>query len=182
MAREIVNFKNNLLSALEIIYISRYSPKFNYTVGGDGFKGNHSGEKNPFFGRHHTEESKNKMRLAHKGKVISKETREKISESLKGRVYSEETKRKLSLSQKGKKLSSQHRENMIKSKNSTGIFRVYKRKQSDCIQGFRWVYQYPDENNKIHTISSVDLNKLKQKVLAKGLEWREFNGEADTRD
>lgn len=33
------DFDENLLNALEIIYIKRYSPKFNFTVGGDGSTG-----------------------------------------------------------------------------------------------------------------------------------------------
>ena len=168
------DFGRNLLSALEIIYIRRYNPKFNYTIGGDGVRNDRSGANNPFFGKKHTKESRQKMSQSRKGLSRSEETKKKISNSLKGRVFSEETKLKLSLSQKGRPLSKEHRENMIKSKNSTGIFRVSKRKQKDCLQGFRWVYQYPDENKKIHSISSVDLDKLKEKVLARGLEWREL--------
>lgn len=184
------DFNENLLNALEIIYTHRYKPKFSFTIGGDGVRGhklsdahkkklseNHadfSGENNPFYGRTHTKESKLKMSSAKKGKPLSEATRKKLSESLKGRVFSDETRRKLSLAQKGRKLSDEHRENMIKSKNSTGFFRVYKRKQKDCTQGFRWVYQYPNELGKISQISSVDLNKLKEKVLNNGLEWREF--------
>lgn len=32
-------YSENLDSALEILYIRRYSPKFNYTIGGDGVRG-----------------------------------------------------------------------------------------------------------------------------------------------
>ena len=32
-------YSDNLDCALEILYIRRYSPKFNYTIGGDGIKG-----------------------------------------------------------------------------------------------------------------------------------------------
>ena len=43
------------------------------------------GENNPFYGKHHTEESKMKNRLAHLGKKPSEETRKKMSIAFKGR-------------------------------------------------------------------------------------------------
>lgn len=79
---------------------------------------------NPFKGKQHSEEAKNRMSLKtkgrvawnkgipcaketkeklsnfHKGKVISKETRAKISESLKGIVVSDSTRKKLSIAAK----------------------------------------------------------------------------------
>ena len=42
------------------------------------------GEKNPFFGKRHSEQTKLKMSIARKGKLKSKETRRRMSESLKG--------------------------------------------------------------------------------------------------
>ena len=61
------------------------------------------GEKNHFYGRHHTEESKAKMSAAQKGKVISPETRAKMSEAHKN--PSPETRAKLSESRAGEKNS-----------------------------------------------------------------------------
>ena len=58
-------------------------------------------------------------------------------------------------------------------KNTTGYFRVSKQKNNKCKQGFTWNYQY-FEGRKRRNISSTDLKKLKQKVLAKGLEWKKF--------
>ena len=54
---------------------------------------------------------------------------------------------------------------------TTGIFRVYKQKAKSCKQGFTWKYQYYGKDGKRRKFESVDLLKLKQKVLAKGFEW-----------
>ena len=55
--------------------------------------------------------------------------------------------------------------------NTTGYFRVMKIKKDGAKQGFTWLYTYYDERGKRHRITSVDLDKLKEKVLSKGLEW-----------
>jgi group I intron endonuclease len=47
-------------------------------------------------GRTHSEETRRKMSKANKGRTLSEETRRKISEASKGRTHSEETRRKLS--------------------------------------------------------------------------------------
>lgn len=102
-------------------------PMANITDGGDGTSGykhrddtivkmkeNRTGEKNQFFGRSHSEETKKLISESKKanpstpwlGKPRDEETKKKISESLFGRVghkHTEESKRKLSLSHKGKK-------------------------------------------------------------------------------
>ena len=60
-----------------------------------------------------------------------------------------------------------------KTRNSTGYFRVSKWKAPKYKQGFVWVYRGMEQAKTI-TIKSADLETLKQKVLAKGLEWREL--------
>lgn len=55
--------------------------------------------------------------------------------------------------------------------NSTGFFRVNKIKRKTK-QGFVWAYMYYKQGAKYQTfISSIDLRKVKEKVLKKGLEW-----------
>ena len=77
----------------------------------------HLGEKNHFFGRNHSEKTKNLIAEAKKanpskpwfGKPRNEETRKKIADALKGRVghkHTDESKRKLSLAHKGKKQAS----------------------------------------------------------------------------
>ena len=74
---------------------------YNYTLGGVGWKGakhsdeskskisdNHAdvkGKNAPFYGRKHTKESKDKMRMAKIGKKASKETKDKLSIIMKGK-------------------------------------------------------------------------------------------------
>lgn len=72
-------------------------------------KGKHAKEKNPFYGKHHNEDSRKRMSISHKGqkpwnkgKSMSEETKKKISEANKGRIISEETRLKMSISNVGK--------------------------------------------------------------------------------
>lgn len=93
----------------------------NFTDGGEGVSGLvHSeeskkmmseakkeltGEDNPFYGKKHSEETLEKMRLAKIGKKHSEEHKAKIRKSMvginKGQKHSEETKRKISESKSG---------------------------------------------------------------------------------
>ena len=117
--------------------------------------------------------------LHNTGRKYSEETCRKLSESLKGennpnwgKPRSEETKKKISESQKGKIISKESMMKMSKSHNKTGYYRVSKRK-THTKQGFLWTYSHYTEKGLRH-ITSVDIDKLKEKVLAKGLEWIEL--------
>ena len=103
-----------------------------------------SGENNPMYGKQHSEETKQKMSNAKKGE----------NHPMYGKQHLEETKRKIS-----------------EAKNTSGYYRVYKINDKNCKQGFRWKYQYYNENGKKKSISSVSIEKLEEKVLEKGLEW-----------
>jgi group I intron endonuclease len=59
-------------------------------------KGNKS-----MLGKKHTEETKDKIRIANTGKEFSEQRKAKISSANKGRIVSEETKQKLSIAGKG---------------------------------------------------------------------------------
>ena len=67
-------------------------------------------------------------------------------------------------------------ESSLTRENKTGFFRVTKRK-TNTKQGFTWAYSFK-ENNQINFVSSVDISKLKSKVLANGWEWIELTDEA----
>ena len=97
------------------------------------------GVKNSMYGKNHTE------------KAISKIREAKIGD--KNPCY-------------GKPRPKKIREKISIKTNTSGYFRVTKRKKD-------WLYQYR-ENGKKKYISSKDIAKLKNKVLSKGLEWKEF--------
>ncbi|MBQ6220073.1 MAG: GIY-YIG nuclease family protein [Methanobrevibacter sp.] len=56
--------------------------------------------------------------------------------------------------------------------SSTGFLRVSKEYGNSFKKGYRWCYQYRDEvSKKNRKVSSVDLMKLKEKVINQGLDW-----------
>ena len=161
-----VDFQERL-NALEIQYIRQLKPKFNFTDGGDGSSGfKHSeesrkkmseaqkGKNNPMYGKRHSEKAKKKMSESKKGE----------NHPMYGKTFSESTRKKIS-------------ESLSKNLNTTGFYRVYKKKQNNCKQGFIWKYCYRNENNKRKVLSSTDLKKLEQKVLLNNLEWKIINEE-----
>jgi group I intron endonuclease len=105
----------------EQLYIDTYSPEYNVCPIAGSVKGIKRSEtfaeaitermqgNTIWRGRTHTEEAKEKIAIANKGrkphttgKHLSEETRQKISQSLKGHTISEELRKKLSESRKGK--------------------------------------------------------------------------------
>lgn len=97
----------------------------------------------------------------------TEETKKKISEANKGKVPWHA----------GKNHSEEYKQNMSESKNTSGYLYVYKRKDKTCTQGFIWCYRYRI-NGKRESILSVDIEKLEEKVKAKGLPWKKFKEEA----
>ena len=68
------------------------------------------GNKNPFYGKHHSDETKEKLRIQRKGKRLTEEYKKKISEAItgeknpfKGKHHSEESKEKNEKSKTWKK-------------------------------------------------------------------------------
>jgi len=61
-----------------------------------------SGKNAPMYGKHHTEETKQKISNTLKGREISKEAKEKIGNFNRGKIVSDETKLKQSINKKQK--------------------------------------------------------------------------------
>lgn len=125
-------------------------------------------------GKKHSEETKRKMSIARKGRTLSDYHIMRLRESHIGLKHSEETKKQMSIDRKGKKLTEKQKRNVSKSKNTTGFFRVSKAKRKSCKQGFYYVYSYY-EGGKRKAITATNINKLKEKVVSKGLEWYKFD-------
>ena len=91
-----------------------------------------------------------------------------------GKKHTHEAKLKISRAHKGEPKSKQHCLNLSKARSNTGYYRVGIWKTDRLKQGWCYRYQYTDENNKTQSICSIDIEKLKKKVLDKGLEWIEY--------
>lgn len=107
----------------------------------------------------------------------------KISKSLKGidrsgkknpmygKKHTSITKKKMSELKKGISLSQDVKDKMSFNKTTTGYYNVSIEKTKNTKQGFVYCYQYYDDDKKRHKIRSTDLDKLKDKVIAKKLRW-----------
>ena len=145
-----------LLMEREAYWVAHYNTyeddfHYNLTPGGD-----FSPSKLP--------EVRAKMSKAKSGKKLSQKTRKKMSKAKSGKRHY----------MYGKKHTQKTREKISKARNTTGYYRVYKQKGSQYKQGFTYKYLYY-ENGEHCAIYSVDLEKLEQKVKAKGLEWIKFD-------
>lgn len=98
-----------------------------------------AGEKHPWFGRHHTEETKEKISNSHKGMPVSESTRKKLSDMnsgvnnpFYGRKHSEETRKKISEKKQG-------------SNNAYAKMILQLDKQDNCIRIWGYIRQASDE-------------------------------------
>lgn len=108
-----------------------------------------TGENNPFYGKKLSKEHKKKIKDNH-AHICGK------NHWNYGKTHNEEICMKMS-----------------KSKNTTGYYRVSKVKNKKYKQGYYYEYDYY-ENKKKKIITSKDLDKLKEKVIQKGLKWEKI--------
>ena len=87
---------------------------------------------------HHSEATKEKIRLANIGKKISAETCAKLSKSHMGIRQTEETKAKISLAHKGKPKSEKHRHNMSLARMGKPMPEANKKKMSLRLMGNKY--------------------------------------------
>ena len=78
--------------------------------------GKRIGRKNYFYGKKHTQESKDKVSKANKGRKLTSYQKEKIIQSNRTRVYGPETLKKISKINKGRKFGKEVREKIAKSR------------------------------------------------------------------
>jgi hypothetical protein len=83
-------------------------------------------------GHKHTEESKEKMRKAHKGKKLTEEHRRNISNAQKGKTISQENIEKLRQVNKGKIVSEETRRKMSESAKKKKLSEEHKRKIAEA--------------------------------------------------
>lgn len=102
------------LNEREVYFIATLKPPYNTAPGGLGhtgiewteerrrrFKELMSGENNPNFGKPLSDETKEKLSTALKGRVIPEDVRKKTSETMRGVPKSEETRKKMSEARRG---------------------------------------------------------------------------------
>ena len=172
--------KPRYLNRFEKLYIKiydSYDNGYNLTEGGENppiLKG----KNNPMYGRKLPRETKQKISEALKGKKHTPEARQKMSKANSGEnnpmyacKHTQETKQKISKTKSGKSLAKSTKLKISSKMNSTGYYRVYKHIDKKYRQGFIYQYQYYDKNHKRVSISSVDINKLEEKVKSKELPW-----------
>lgn len=113
--------KLNEREAYWIKVLNSQNKKIGYNISGSDMSP-HSmlGEKNPMYGKKHSQETKDKMSKKAQKRIMSEETKQKISKSLKNKKVSNETKKKQSESLKGVKPSKNTIEAVIKA-NSTPV-------------------------------------------------------------
>lgn len=87
-----------------------------------------------FKGYHHSEKTKRKISQTLKGKPLSEETKQKISQSLKGHSLSKETKKKLSLARLGKRLSKEAKQKISRANRGRQYSEETKRKMSAILK------------------------------------------------
>lgn len=97
----------------------------------------------------------------------------KDNQYAKGHKHSEETLKKMSEAHKGLFHSETTKRNMSHANNTTGYRNVSIQKEKKVKQGFYYRYSYY-EKGKQKSIRSIDIKKLKAKVLKKGLIWEEY--------
>ena len=164
------------LNKWEMFYIKEYNTKtpngYNLTDGGEGSLGyivseetrkkiseNTKGEKNPFYGKHHSKETIEKL----KNKIVSEETRKKMSEArkgkepwMKGKHHTEDAKKKLSEVRKGKHNSpeTEFKKGLTPWNTGKHLSEETKKKISEAHKG-----RYVGDKNPMYGKKRTDLGK-----------------------
>ena len=172
-----------LLDSYEIETIAKYNSiapnGYNLTSGGNNGRALSqesrlkiskamTGEKHPQYGKHPTDEHKQKISDAHKGKKLSDEHRLKLSKAHKGRKQSEEAKKKRSDALKGRKLTKEHSRKI--SKSNTGKKHSPKtiKKMSEAKKGKKLSAEHRRKLSEIQKNRVTEEFRQKMSELTKG--------------
>ena len=123
--RRLVDITVAELQALGMYY-NRPASELIFLPLGEHTSLHNEGENHPFYGKHHTDETRRKMSESRKGKPKTEEWKNKIGESNKGKKMSEEARKKISEAKKNiseetrKKLSVSHKGKNIGNTNVKG--------------------------------------------------------------
>jgi len=128
-----------------------------------------AGENHPLYGKHHSEETKNKIGESNRGKKHSDKTIKKISKSKLGQPKSEEHKINLSKSLLGKKKTDVHRKNLSESHKGKRLSINHKNSISKALKGRECSSQKGDKISlKAKERSAANGNKTSK---YKGVTW-----------
>lgn len=117
----------------------------------EGGRGIFSGTNHYLYRKHHSIESKIKMSESHKGKKLTNQHKQNISNGCMGNSHTKETKMKISKSKIGKKLSKEHKQKIGESSKGRKHSEVTKKKLSECNLG---------ENNSSSILSDQDVRNI----------------------
>lgn len=147
----------NKLNEREKYYISKFGTftnGYNMSEGGLGHS-NMGGKRHPMYGKHHSQETKQKLHDFNIGKKLSEETKRKIGEASKGRKLSDASRKKISMAHKGKKLSEEvkHKLSVANSGKNHPLYgkKLPKewREKAAKAQSYEWIIVFPKGEKKI---------------------------------
>ena len=119
-----------------------------------------------FLGKHHTEETKQKLSKIHKGKVLSEETKRKLSIANQGKTISDWQKQRISEFNKGKIVSQESKKKMSdahKGKQVGELNPMYGKKQTDETK--KKISEAKQRNPKTKEISKENGEKCSKAVI-----------------
>lgn len=155
------NKLNNNISNLKAMFGSIHNSE--HQQGKNNSMYGRKGELAPNFNKTFTKQHRERISNSHKGKKLSDEHKQKLSESLKSENNA----------MFGKTHSNDVRRTISEKTNTIGIMHVSKKDCKTCKQGFTYLYSKM-EYGKVIKFTAISLDKLKEKVLSKGLEWIEL--------
>jgi len=116
------------------------------------------GNRNPMFGKTHSEEARKKISETHKGKTLSIEHRRKISEHLRKRVLTEEQRERIRKRTTGVVFTEERRRNISKGLTKHN-FKIILEDEENSIDGFVNLIKFmKDKYNLSRTITEQILN------------------------